>query len=497
MLRCGLLALWCFAYVEAAARVAPTLVYPRLLEGRSSDGQKLLRINDDLTLSLERTSVFSNPLTLTTQEGNELKDVHVDVRRIEENLYHDPDTMSAVIMERSDTGVHVEGILRGNLRLEPSLASARSADGQVAHALYEIEEPMHDNYADALRIVEARSLKIQPRDADDADDVKPTFFQYPSIIYPKLFVVTDNAHSRSLKYSKLVSYMAIFYASVNLRFKDLEDPEVQFRVGSVNQLSTDDTKVLAMVSNGGKSYLSFTSTVENFKEYHKTHKQEGDIAILMTGLDIVASTKENEWLTSVAGAAFVGGLCTENNNYAVVEDKAPNYSGVYNVAHELAHLLGAPHDGTGGATDCSSEDGHIMGVNKEGPNHYNFSACSEETMMMHLLEADTDCLTSMSETSDYIPLAEQLPGEVLTLDQYCTDLYEEYPFGLMRVDDGDPSCKMYCCRKPSTGCMRSTAPDGASCGSTQGHVCINGVCGNREELMKHKKKEEETGSLVN
>ncbi|XP_064467676.1 venom metalloproteinase BumaMPs1-like [Ornithodoros turicata] len=487
MLWCSFLALWCFAYVQAAARIVPTLVYPRLLEGRSSDGQKLLRINDDLTLSLERTSVFSNPLTLTTQEGNELKDVHVDVRSIEDNLYHDPDTMSAVIMERSDAGVHMEGILRGNLRIEPSLASARSADGQVAHALYEIEEPMHDSYADALRILEGRNLKIRPREDG------PTYFEYPSIIYPKLFVVTDYEHSGTLTHSKLISYMAIFYASINLRFKDLVEPKVHFTVGRINKLSSYSDTILTKVFKGGKSYLNFTSTLEKFKKHYKQYEEDEHIAILMTGLDMVYSTQEKEWLTSVAGVAFVGGLCTPGSHYTVAEDRAPIYFGVHYVAHELAHLLGSPHDGTGEAKDCNFEDGHIMGRNKPGPNHYTFSSCSEETMMLHLLASDTDCLTSMAETSVYIPRTVRLPGENVTLDQYCKNIYGNYPFGFMVVDNS--RCIMYCCAKASTTCMEPTVPDGHVCDSKKGHVCINGICGNREELMKAKEKEEEKGLL--
>ncbi|XP_064470032.1 venom metalloproteinase BumaMPs1-like [Ornithodoros turicata] len=491
MLRSGLLALWCFAYVQAAPRVAPTLVYPRLLEGRSSDGQKLLRINDDLTLSLERTSVFSNPLTLTTHEGNAPKDVDVDVRSIEENLYHDPDTMSAVIMDRFDTGVHMEGILRGNLRIEPSLASARSADGQVAHALYEIEEPTHDSYADALWALEGRNLKTEPREDG------PTSFKYPSIIYPELFVVTDYAHSGTLKDSELISYMAMFYASVNLRFKDLADPKVHFTVGRISRLGVDTGYILTKVLKDKKVYLNFTSTLGKFRAHYKEHQQDQHIAILMTGLDMVVSTGENAWLTGAAGVAVVGGLCTSNLNYAVAEDKAPIYSGIYVVAHELAHLLGALHDGTGEAKDCNFQDGYIMGANRPGPNHYTFSTCSEASMMEHLLGSNQSCLISMSETSRYIPTTVRLPGQNVTLDQYCSDSYGHYGFGFMEVDSNS-SCKMYCClmKSRSKGCRAAAAPDGYLCNSTQGHVCINGVCGNREELMMSKEREEDTGLLM-
>ncbi|XP_064469535.1 venom metalloproteinase antarease-like TtrivMP_A [Ornithodoros turicata] len=165
-----------------------------------------------------------------------------------------------------------------------------------------------------------------------------------------------------------------------------------FRTGSAAHLSlraleevAAGESILTKVVKDRKPYLNFTGTLVNLKEYHKNDPKDEHIAILMTGLDVVAFTEENKWFTGVAGAAFVGGLCTPDNNYAVVEDKAPFYTGVYAVAHELAHLLGAPHDETGEAKDCKYKDGHIMGANEKGPNHYTFSACSEQIMMEHLL----------------------------------------------------------------------------------------------------------------
>ena len=55
-------------------------------------------------------------------------------------------------------------------------------------------------------------------------------------------------------------------------------------------------------------------------------------------------------------------LCSSS---AIVEDDG-EYSGVMVAVHELAHLLGAVHDGYYGATECSKE-GFIMSERKRGP----------------------------------------------------------------------------------------------------------------------------------
>uniref|UniRef100_A0A0K8R5Y7 Putative metalloprotease n=1 Tax=Ixodes ricinus TaxID=34613 RepID=A0A0K8R5Y7_IXORI len=50
-------------------------------------------------------------------------------------------------------------------------------------------------------------------------------------------------------------------------------------------------------------------------------------------------------LHHVMGQAKFGGLCSDGSRVAIVEDVPPTYSLIQIIAHELAHTLGAGHDG--------------------------------------------------------------------------------------------------------------------------------------------------------
>ncbi|CAN7945068.1 unnamed protein product, partial [Ixodes hexagonus] len=82
------------------------LVYPRLLEGRGLNGEKVLKISHDITLNLERTSVFPETLLIRTFEDGSLVNNYVDGHVHNKHMYHDTKKMAAVIVKETD-GVHV------------------------------------------------------------------------------------------------------------------------------------------------------------------------------------------------------------------------------------------------------------------------------------------------------------------------------------------------------------------------------------------------------
>ncbi|XP_064470598.1 venom metalloproteinase antarease-like TserMP_B [Ornithodoros turicata] len=144
--------------------------------------------------------------------------------------------------------------------------------------------------------------------------------------------------------------------------------------------------------------------------------------------------RNGEWSTSVAGLAYLGGLCTPGYNAALAEDTALTYSKVHHVAHELGHLLGAPHDGDPTASTCDFSDGYMMGYNNKSVNHYTFSVCSQDTIRAHLKSADKSCVAAMATPVYKTP--EGLPGKNINLDKYCNMVNKKMTFARLSAPLG-------------------------------------------------------------
>ncbi|XP_064458350.1 venom metalloproteinase antarease TserMP_A-like isoform X1 [Ornithodoros turicata] len=459
----------------------PTVFYPVLLAGRSVDGAKSVYIDDQLTLNLEKTSILSKPFTVRIHEGKVPRDSVVDIRDIEDNLYHDPNKLSAVIMRERDTGIEMEGIINKSHRIQPSITSARSADGQLAHEMHCTEEGGHDYDKDTATELrpEWRSLPIKAREESQ--------LQFPSAIYPSMYVVSDYHHSGNVTLVQLLRYIAIFYASVNLRLKDLYDPAVHFNIRGITKLQERQTDILSETVRDGQTYMHNEETLVRFR-YHYITKSTEDIAVLMTGLDMASFPMNGEWTANVAGLGYLGGLCRAGYSFALAEDTALSYIGIHTVAHELGHLLGAPHDGENNARSCKFSDGYIMGYNNKSVNHYTFSVCSQDTIRAHLKSANKPCVAAMATPGYNAPKG--LPGKNINLDKYCNMVDKKMTFGRLTVGEGS-RCNMRCCRTILNGtvwdCFITSALDGSTCDAAKGHVCINGICGKEEDLVKPKR----------
>ncbi|CAL1548071.1 unnamed protein product, partial [Lymnaea stagnalis] len=184
-------------------------------------------------------------------------------------------------------------------------------------------------------------------------------------------------------------------------------------------------------------------------------------------------------------------LClTTGKSSSVVEILTENYAPV-TAAHELAHNLGAAHDGENNA--CRPEDRYIMApsTSKETPetrlNPWKFSLCSIEYFKIYLTDAIKtptvrDCLTKSLAHDAKVPnVANRLTGQEISLDKQC-----ERNFGsgasFCRTKDtvyADLCRSATCKRHGTTTCVPMPVARGTTCGN--GKLCIKGDC------VKHKK----------
>ncbi|CAN8002645.1 unnamed protein product [Ixodes pacificus] len=115
------------------------IVYPHLLEARSSESALSLFINDEITLNLERADIFPEMFLLRYLEGETEVRKYVKGADLNNLVYHDRAQMSAVSIERDD-GLYVNGIIHDTYRIKP-YPMERSDTGIIAHELVQVEEP--------------------------------------------------------------------------------------------------------------------------------------------------------------------------------------------------------------------------------------------------------------------------------------------------------------------------------------------------------------------
>ena len=315
--------------------------------------------------------------------------------------------------------------------------------------------------------------------------------QSTSLVQPEILVVVDtNLHNRlggNMNTTK--EYVRDFWSAVNQRFVSLSQPRVELVVVGVKVGPTPYLQGKAAV---GKDKVEASVALERMgRYYYNEDRTTFDLVVTMTGLDLCGrKTPSSRCRSATAGYAYVGGACVVNsrlhkvNSVAVVQDRG-GYGGVVVAAHEVAHLLGVPHDGekapsyTGGpgAQSCPWEDGYIMSDRRRGIKGLTWSSCSKSQMKYFLSSPTASCLSSTSRTSSstlpLLPTPALLSPRVLSPDVQC----QREHGAKSRVCSSHTSvCSQLFCLHPDTGRCLSyrQAVEGTLCGK-EGY-CAGGTC---------------------
>nr|XP_054934193.1 venom metalloproteinase antarease TserMP_A-like [Dermacentor andersoni] len=123
-------------------------VYPTILEERTTAKNLVMRLTEEMTLNLKKSSILAETLLFVTSNEGSTQLEAVNTTSIEEHLYHDTHHQSSVMVHQRDGTVQVEGILNSNLRIKPLPEGERSRRGQMLHKLYEVQETK-DNFKDS------------------------------------------------------------------------------------------------------------------------------------------------------------------------------------------------------------------------------------------------------------------------------------------------------------------------------------------------------------
>lgn len=476
-------------------------MYPVLLEERSTGTNLVLRINDEITLNLEESDVLAENLLFVTATVLRHDVETVNTSSIQARIYHDKNWRSSVMVRQKDGILHVEGVVNRKLRIKPVPEGERSAQGHVLHSLYEVRErgenlgtteayvPYHRRPQGNVQSQRWRPTVRRPgyypvtqnSPTTSASNVRGEVRSFVVDVH----MISDEEHNKNFRYREdLILYLGIMLNAVTLRYLEMQSPRIIFKIAGVtmSKLDSFESHILGTIEAH--------ETLEKLEKYIDGNiPGDPDLAFLITGREL-SSIRGGTLDKDIAGLANVAKVCTRRG-VAMGEDNAPSFDGVFAMAHEIGHSLGARHDPRGRG-ECSSRLGYLMSYEDGGPNKYRLSPCSEEAIRTNTQKLPDKCIRELSTRVHPVPRPDVMPGQRISRDEFCritvrrsirqkrvrTDAYSEVPPDLTK------ECKMKCCYEANRNkwCLKVDLLDGMEC--AQGSTCRRGVCGRHNRAEK-------------
>uniref|UniRef100_L7LTN6 Putative tick salivary metalloprotease n=1 Tax=Rhipicephalus pulchellus TaxID=72859 RepID=L7LTN6_RHIPC len=447
------------------------LVFPEMLETRSANGGKVLKITEALTLYLEKSSILSKNFLLRTYEDRIMKHTYHDGEILEQDLYHDTKHLASVMVS-DDNGVQVEGVLGPNLRIKP-LMDERSVEGRTAHVLYEVSDDANPSSANIGVRWNNQGTNISERD-DQASGANAE-------AQPELLVAVDSTfRSKFTSVLTVMRYIIICMNSVNVRYMTVQSIKVRLLLQAIEIFDVHTEEFLYRVDDLLAGYRS----LETFRGYveRNPHKYERyDAVYLITGLNMAQYTGYR-WDLELQGIAYVAGACS-SRKVGIGEDRVGTFFGVRITAHEIAHLIGCPHDGqfvgSYSSVQCPWDHGYIMSYKIQDSNSMKFSSCCQDNIMRFVHYGSGSCLLQKGSkrTIKKKNFTVELPGTLVK--DFCKAAYPEVPETFLE-NEGRRECQGRCHMPRQVwrfGYKIAIFPDNTRCSEgKKPKICINGGC---------------------
>ncbi|XP_076306471.1 venom metalloproteinase antarease-like TpachMP_A [Tachypleus tridentatus] len=403
-------------------------------------------------------------------------------------MFVDYDTGTSVHLEEINGRMHMEGILTNDLRITPE-TNVRSSS---AHRVFRVEvKQTHDADGVVLPTIKPEHGQQSFRHNDEVfppiNSTRSELSRQAGGVTVELLAVSDYAHQSKFSSDEdLIKYMGLLYNAVNLHFTTSVDPKVTVLLTSIIR-NTDQKLEPYVTSNLHSGYLYDEQALSAFSDYLPSNaNKKYDAALLTTGRDL-AGVNGSVLQPGVAGLAYVGAACDSHYRHGEAEDTPMMYDGALSVAHELAHILGAVHDGekpaaslpgSPGAVACPWSDGYIMSYVNKDSNHNRFSTCSQAQFKFYQSLSNAQCLQSTEQTEVYP--GPSLPGQdsSLSIDKLCQLKHSDINGIKSYTPSNAQPCKFYCSTPPNEDGMFwyyiYDALEGSPCGT--GKACIFGEC---------------------
>ncbi|XP_077494958.1 venom metalloproteinase antarease TserMP_A-like [Amblyomma americanum] len=456
------------------------LVYPSVVEERTTDTNLVLRVSDDITLNLEKSSVLAERLLFATDAGSAYHLETIDTASIQENIYHDAHHQSSLHVHHEDGALRIEGIINHKLRIKPLAEAERSSQGQILHSLYETEEIKED----PKKLASDPHLHLWNTLSSNLNSLTPRPRNVSSFVV-ELHIISDEEHQDHFRTKEeLITYLGVMTNAVNLRFLDMKTPSISFKLVGVTNSTNDNTFESHMVG-----IVEANETLYRLKDYYKNIVPGNpDVVYLITNRNLASISQNGAVNKNVAGLAFVGGVCT-HARVAEGEDIAKSYDGVHTMAHELAHSVGAQHDSQEVNAECPWSKGFLMSYEDKGANKYYLSPCNKRQIKEVVQSRTEDCINEVAKTKIMVD-TKFLPGQKVSEFRYCNMIMKERRVVAYakKTSTLSSKCKMMCCYQirektkdesiisVKTMCREVDILEGMSCGI--GKTCKRGECAN-------------------
>ncbi|VDI49252.1 Hypothetical predicted protein, partial [Mytilus galloprovincialis] len=243
----------------------------------------------------------------------------------------------------------------------------------------------------------------------------------------------------------------------------------------------DITKYIATVVHAIPDCSRFTSdlqhnnSVDNHKaldKFAETLKDAYTNSMLSFPYDYaVAFTRDD--LTdphgTPVGVSFTDDICSiaDGKSSSIIEDQG-GYSCIGTFVHEVAHILGADHDGYFRGKKCDPSNGFLMAsINPLAKTAFYFSQCTVNSIKENLLKPNSSCVFDTPHINHrYQSLSTELPGQIYNVTEQCRQIYGTTFCLSIGTKLEDICYKMYCWDPYlSNVCStKSSAAPGTSCG---------------------------------
>ncbi|KAK0182435.1 hypothetical protein PV327_000577 [Microctonus hyperodae] len=301
-----------------------------------------------------------------------------------------------------------------------------------------------------------------------------------STVYPEILVIADYnikfTTVSSPQFYNFLMYLIVFWNSVDLRFRALQDPRIRFHISGI-VVAMSHESVPFLQSNFFLNRIESVGAIRSMGYWMSNRKKifsmkSYDISIAMTNLPL---GQLNMQYTDMAGVVNkIGGYCAVDwfpftIPRAIIRDKL-DFSGILGATHEIGHIFGAMHNGEDNNKKCPDYNGNIMDSTDTYACTKNiWSECSKRSISKFFKSDKADCFRNIERSKD--------AGDSIFL-----------PISLL--DQCNSRGFMYACKPTSTTCRALLCRDSGwegfktlwSCTNTgpavEGSPCGKGICRN-------------------
>ncbi|XP_040064965.1 venom metalloproteinase antarease-like TtrivMP_A [Ixodes scapularis] len=399
------------------------VVYPVLIESRSGNSRGAVRLSKDYVIDLEDSSILGDRLYFSDARYGEVNHELMDTTDIRNSVYENSEHRASFTITETNLGIEMEGYLNFTHGIEPLRIHDKS--GRIPHRIFPLPTPEEAIHLEIP--VEERSHESLPPRSNTAEP--------PTVWRPEMYVMFDSVIHKSLNESKYIQarYVIRLMNIVNAIFKTVRKPRINLQLVGIFRFQTKEDEYFVVEED---NIVSAAESINGFGQFTKntTFKRPADFYLMLFGRRLGTRNEKTKKLSpNILGQAYSGMVCVKGWNVGISTEAPPLYNRFATIAHEIGHLLGSAHDGTGpltnvqnhpGALDCKYPEKYIMEtVGPRGPP-FAFSNCSEKGMQFVLKLRGEQCWKTQSDY-DFFNVTKEVAGGFFTAERFCRQMNPE------------------------------------------------------------------------